>query len=337
MKAFRRYVLFLLILSGGLSVYVQARYQPGYPRALGLQPDAFVRQTVRRVLEQTPTQIVMLGDSLLQADVDAAVLSTALGVEIYSVRASGSASALWYLVLENNIVEAERKPRALIMLFRDTMLTLPGYRVHGSYFIPIDEYAAPDDLVFIERAYVNRMNPLEKLAEAYLPVYGARLDLRKSLDAGIRYTPPRLFLQCDAACTNGAMDAVFRAANLEANLLAEAVASAEAYLYTPRALDFDASVDDSFLPEIVRLCRENGIQLIFVRARTLRFDSEPPGLKTYMDDLASYLDERGIPFLDFSRDERLVPALFADNLHLNEAGRIVFTEILAEALKPVLK
>lgn len=337
MNAFRRYVLFLLLLSGGLSVYVQVRYQPGYPRPLGPQPDAYVRQTVKRVLEQTSTQIVMLGDSLLQTNVDAAALSAALGVEIFSVRASGSASALWYLVLENNIVEAERKPRALIILFRDTMLTLPGYRVHGSYFILIDEYAAPDDLLFIERAYIHRMNPLEKLAEAYLPVYGGRLDLRKLLDARIRHTLPRLFLHCDAACANGAMDAVFQAANLEANLLAEAVASAETYLYTPRALDFDANVNDSFLPEIIRLCRENGIQLVLVRARTLRFDSEPPALKTYMDDLASYLDERGIPFLDFSRDERLVPRLFADTLHLNEAGKAVFTEMLAEALESILE
>lgn len=336
MAAFCRYIFILLVLLGGLSL-ILLRRQESYPRPLGPQLDRFIRQTAKNVLDEDQPSVMMLGDSLLQTDLDAAALSLALGREAYGVRASGSASALWYLILKNNIVRAAHKPQVLLILFRDTMLTLPGYRVHGSYFVPIDEYAGPDDALFIQLAYINQMNPLEKWAEAYLPLYGSRLQLRQSLDARLRSTLPGVFLDCDPACANSSMSAVFQANNLEPNMLAEAIASAENYLYTPRALDFDHTVDESFLPEIIRLCRENDIRLVLVRARTLRFDSEPPGLQTYIKDLASYLDERGIPFLDFSRDERLTPAHFADVLHLNEAGRVVFTEMLAEALKPLLE
>lgn len=337
MIAFRRYVFILLMLSGMLSFYIPVRYQAGYPQPIGPQFDNFVRQTNKKYLVENQPQIMMLGDSLLIAGVDELALSDALGRKTYNAGVAGSASALWYLILKNNVVESPHRPQTLIIVFRDTMLTTPGYRVYGSYFEQIDEYAGPHDFILIERAYINQMNPFEKLAEAYLPVYGSRLRLREALDTRIRYTLPGLILKCDARCTNRAMTTVFQGGNLEQNILAEAIASAEDYLYTPRALDFEGSVDTSFLPEIIQLCKDQDIQLVLVRARTLRFTSEPPGLKTYVEDLASYLDQRGVPFLDFSRDERLTSDLYADILHLNEAGKAIFTEMLAEALEGILE
>ncbi len=337
MAAFRRYLLILLVLSGALSFYLPVRYAVGYPKPVGPQFDNFVRQTNKKYLEENQPQIMMLGDSLLIAGVDEVTLSDALDRKAYNAGVAGSASALWYLILKNNIVESPHRPQTLIIVFRDTMLTTPGYRVQGSYFVQIDEYAGSHDVLLTELAYINQMSPLEKTAEAYLPVYGSRLRLREALDSRIRYTLPELLLNCDARCTNRAMTLVFQGANLEQNILAEAIASAEDYLYTPRALDFENSVDESFLPAIIQLCQDYDIQLMLVRARTLRFTSEPPGLKIYIENLASYLDERGILFLDFSRDERLTLDLYADILHLNETGRVVFTQILAEALKPILK
>jgi len=55
-----------------------------------------------------------------------------------------------------------------------------------------------------------------------------------------------------------------------------------------------------------------------------------------MRSLEIYLEEWGVPLLDFSHDERLKPEHFTDILHMNAEGREIFTRILVEALQPVI-
>jgi lysophospholipase L1-like esterase len=40
---------------------------------------------------------------------------------------------------------------------------------------------------------------------------------------------------------------------------------------------------------------------------------------------------------DFQNDTRLKEQFFRDPTHLNDEGRRIFTQLLAEALKPILK
>ena len=258
---------------------------------------------------------------------------------VYGIGVGGSASALWYVVLKNNIVPSPYKTEVLVIVFRDTMLTTPGYRVNGSYFTQLDEYATPNDTLLIERAYINLMNPLEKISERYLPLYGSRLSLRESLDYYIRYSGNKLLFGCDNHCTDKAMGIVYGAANMEQNILGDAIGTAEDYLYTPGALDFNQQVNRSFLPEIVRMCRENGIQLVLIRTKTMRYPdeaSEPLALKTYMENMSAYLNANGVILLDFGQDERIKTEYFYDPLHLNEQGRLIFTEMIVDSLKAIL-
>jgi lysophospholipase L1-like esterase len=104
-------------------------------------------------------------------------------------------------------------------------------------------------------------------------------------------------------------------------------------------LDFELQLPRSFLPEIVRLCKENGIQLILVRMKTLNFpvvETEPRALSEYISDLRAYLDQNDVVLLDFSHDVRLTSAHFLDAVHMNAEGRAVFTPMLADALRPYL-
>ena len=84
------------------------------------------------------------------------------------------------------------------------------------------------------------------------------------------------------------MNKVFGNQNFDPDQFNRAINLAENFLYTDENLDFEHQIDRSFLPEIIRLCKENNIKLILVRTKTLRFSREvpePPALNEYIDDL----------------------------------------------------
>ena len=182
MNNFRKYVIAASLLLGFLSLHLPARYGMPYPMSTGPQFDARVRTTYTEMLDEEQPEIFLLGDSMLAPAVDETVIANTLHKKTLALSLPGTASTIWYLIIKNNIVLAEHKPEYLIVTFRDTMMTLPGYRVTGRYFELIDEFASPEDGLLIERAYLNLMSPAEKFMEAYFPPYSARWRVRESLD-----------------------------------------------------------------------------------------------------------------------------------------------------------
>jgi SAM-dependent methyltransferase len=339
MKVFRNYLITSILLLGILHVYIPIRYHTPYPREIGPQFTPAIRATYISLLDQKQPEIFMLGDSMLETAIDAQLAEQQLDRRLEAISLRGTASAIWYLILKNNLVVAAHKPEYLVIFFRDSMMTVPGYRVTGRYFDLVDEYAAPDETLLIERAYINSMIPLEKFAEAYIPVFGSRWTLRQSVDYYIRYPLGGLLLDCDAPCMDQAMQTVFTQDNFDSIFLSNAINAADDYIYTREALDFDEQIGQSFLPEIIRLCRENGIRLILVRMPISRFKdagTQPPGLDDYIQKLHAYLTENGVTYLDYDLGAYPVE-YFRDPLHLNEQGRQVFTNELTEALKNIIK
>lgn len=339
MTAFRNYLIASALLLGLLSFYIPVRYQTPYPRSVGPQFDERVRATYINLLNERQPEIFLLGDSMLGPAVDEDVVADTLKKKTTLVSLPGTASTIWYLMIKNNIVLAEHKPKYLVVFFRDTMMTLPGYRVTGRYFEQIDEFASPDDTLLTERAYINQMRPFEKFFEGYFPLYGSRWIIRQSLDHYIRYPIGNAMLNCDKACMDYAMEAVFDESNLDVTFLSDAIGAADDYLYSDEALDFDGQVDSTFLPEVIRLCRENGIQLVLVRMPILRYydpAERPNGLDEYIQGLSSYLNENDVPFLDFDQKD-MPPEFFSDTLHLNEQGEARFTQMLTDALRTIIR
>jgi hypothetical protein len=339
MRAFRNYIVVSILVLSLLSLYIPIRFGAHYPRDIGPQFDERVRTTYIDLLDEQQPELLLFGDSMLEPAVDENVVASQLDKKTLLVSLPGTASTIWYLIIKNNIIRAQHKPAHLVLFFRDSMMTVPGYRVTGRYFEQIDEFASPADTLLIQRAYINQMSPLEKFMEAYVPLYGSRWEVRQRLDSYIRYTLGRHMLNCDQACMDYAMELVFEASNLDVTFLSDAIASSDEYFYTPERLDFNSQVDKSLLPEVIRLCRENDIQLILVRMPVLAFEepgSQPEGLDEYVRDLAAYSAANGVPFFDFDRKE-MAAEYFTDSLHLNEQGEAVFTKQLTESLRNVMK
>jgi hypothetical protein len=340
MKSFYNYFMMLVVLTAILTYYIPIRYQTSYPRDIGPQFDPRIRTTYIDVLNLQQPDIFLLGDSMLEPALDETVFAENMGKKTFMISLPGTASTIWYLMIKNNIVVADYKPKYLVVFFRDTMMTVPSYRVTGRYFEQIDEFAGPKDEVLIERAYLNQMNPFEKLMERYLPIYGSRWGVRQSIDYYIRYFLVRVMLGCGTDCMDNAMNTTFDNLNIDPIFLSNAIATADDYLYSREVLNFDRQIGSSFLPEIIRLCRENDIQLILVRMPILRFEEtgmEPPGLKHYLQNLAGYLENNKVVYLDFDDSKMYPPALFSDTVHLNNQGRIVFTRQLSKSLGFVQK
>ncbi|MBI5297927.1 MAG: hypothetical protein HY869_20805 [Chloroflexi bacterium] len=332
--------MFLILLGLAGSAWVTFRFEVPYPKPPGPQFDAKVKLTYQRAIEEKRPQLVLLGDSTLELGVDVPNLAETLNRNVYRIGIPGSASAVWYLALENNIASASYKPPYLVLFFRDTLLTRPDDRVTGRYFALVDELADRYEPLVTQLSYVQQMNPAERFLDQYLPLYGNKAQVKDDLEWQARYRPASLLLDCNQGCADIAFSAVFATENLLPEVARQSLIDVELGLYGPASEDFAYQVERSYLPEIIRLCRENGIQLILVRTRTLVYptgQSEPAYLQKYIQDLSAYLASQGVTFLDFAHDPRLRPELFFDAVHMNDEGRVVFTQLLGEALQPILK
>lgn len=335
MRFILKFGLILTIILVLTSILIPRSYGLTFPRNPGPVTDRQVRTDHLKYLEERRPQIVVMGDSTLELGLDTEALARQTGRSVYKIAIPGSASALWYLILKNNIAEAAYPPEYVLIVFRDSILTAPGYRVHGSYFALVDEYARRNEPLFIRNSFVNLMNPLEIAAEKYFPLYVARGQIHSRIDASLRYLPPSLF-GCDENCVDYSLGEIFAGADLEPKVLVDAVGAAESYLYTPERLDFDSQVGDSYLPEMIRIAQESGIRLVFVRIKVETANAaSDPHLAEYLDSLRAYIDQRGAYLLDFGDDPRLTDDLFRDVIHLNEEGKARFTEMVAEGLKRI--
>jgi hypothetical protein len=335
-----RYLLMLVVVLAALTAYLPVHYGVPYPAQPGpsFDKDVRVRQTL--ALEAIHAQVVVVGDSVVEHGIDPKALSKSLGKPAYTLAVPGSTSAIWYLILKNIVLEAKDKPAYFIIVFRDTILTLPDYHVNGGYVTEIDQWATAREDFLMEHAYLNFMNPIEKWALAYFPLYSSRQQITTTVEYYARNVIPSFFLSCKRDCLDRAMAAVYHVDNVQAEFRVDALVTDEGILFTRQAMNFDAQVERSFLPEIIRLADENGILLILVHERTLFFPSaqaEPKALREYKQKLAAYLKANNVPLLDFSYDPRLPENYFEDPLHMNETGKTAFTQLLADALKSVIE
>lgn len=336
MRFFLKYFLMLVAAAAVLTWYIPVRYELTYPQPVGPQFTNEIRAGHSEIIEKKHVDVVLAGDSTLASSVDEKIFSAAIGQPAHIVYVPGSSSAVWYLVLKNIVIEGTTdRPRYFIVFFRDTLLTLPDFHVGGGHIAEVDEFATSQEDFLLKTAYLNFMNPLEKWSEAYFPLYSARQRLYDSMDYYIRTGLPSLFLACKNECLQRVTSIVFYnvdkvdPAFSEGYLMLE-----EARRFAPKAMDFNGQLDRSFLPEMIRLARENNIQLIFVQSHTLTYasaDAEPKGMRAYKQALYAYLKENNIPLLDFSYDPRLTPNYYADPLHMNTTGQAVFSELLAQA------
>ena len=101
--------------------------------------------------------------------------------------------------------------------------------------------------------------------------------------------------------------------------------------------DFDAFVDKSALPLMLRDARAAGLTLVLVRVQRRPAGDRPPyqspALLRYAGKLKAYVESRGAVFMDDTGDPAQALDWYGDGDHLSPEGRRRYTEMFASRLR----
>jgi len=231
-------------------------------------------QAAADAVRDVQPQFVVIGDSMAGIRIDPLQLSRQARTSVVGLYQQGSPVAYWYLAFKNLAIENDLKNlRGAIFFFRDDQLTTQVQVTPGS----LDRVAKQREPELDRVLAANRLGGFSEVHRAARNAY--QFDrTRVWLEPKLLGAPSTYALRATA---NKALTApeLVNAINTEVFALdrlrpfeAADLAAADA-----RALDFDANVDDSLLPEIIRLAERSKIKLAFIRVqRRPSADGPPP-------------------------------------------------------------
>ena len=267
---------------------------------------------------------IIFGDSMGQSRIDARYLSRLVGGRgVQELFEAARGSAYWYLAFKNWVVAPGIRPKAVLFFFRDENLTDPLFRLWTGTLDPV----ATDHEPRLDEILALRANgPYYRVHRAAKALY--------QFDTVSEWLVPRL-LNAPAALVAGRSargtfvetmnDTVFSLDALRTMALADMQVADDA------ALDFHRFLPASVLPEIIRLSKESGIRVVFVRVQRRPTPTGPPpqslALQRYVKDLARYLMTNGADFCDDWGDPDEPLSIYEDGDHINRDYRSRYTEL----------
>jgi len=307
-----KHLVLALLICGGLYWLSMHRKGQGkdIPRRLGQ-------------FEKVSPNIVLIGNSVLRAGIDETMLSQLMNKRIFMASSNGSASVWWYLYVKNVVGEACHKPEVAVIFFRDHYLTLPKFRTEGKFRKPLRMLSRPQEPLVEQLAY----------GKDVVPMVWARAEAKERLERRILKTAAKFV----GVNKNVASDALANVLG-ESQMIPEFVTRqqlASEQVNDMRDLDFDACLSRSLLPHMISMLHEKGVKLVLVRCKRRRDtqnDGESIAVQEYMKQLSNYVRANDVSLIDFTHDDRLTLSHYGPGDHLNDEGKRVFTQMVAEKL-----
>jgi hypothetical protein len=311
-----------LVLLGLLFVVLLGRAAPPEPR----QPfDAAQRSRLKKL----KPDIVLLGNSMVNSRFSESALTRLLKPRrVAVIGVGGSKSAYWYLALKNVILPVTR-PKKILLFYRRRELTTPRARAVGPEHRRLDRVTPADDPFVEEKLAPRWEQPISRLGwmlGRLAPVGRLHALVAPRLDELASSTAGFVAGASGRMASRQALSRVFDVDELRASDL-------EPTLATEEKETFEEALPRSFLPAIVELVRERGVELTFVRVRTRE---NALGRKSrrrkggYDDMLDRYIRRQGAKHLDLSRDEWETISLFGEGDHIAPRHRRRYTRLFVE-------
>lgn len=329
---------------GWLGVAVIAAAILGLPALLDHQPlprKPFDDQLVR-LLKKAQPQGVLIGDSMLDSRVDQTVLNAVADRPCTVLAQPGSSSAIWYLMLKNIIAGQPHPPRLVLVFFRNRQLTLPAHRAEGTHHFRLETYMRDAEPLAEELigAAVRRQTPvLERVSQAAYPVQRRREDWQgrvqsRALDL---VASSREYAGIHAAARD-----IFSTKNLrgdEAQDFERLEGGATGLDADDH--DFTAAVEQSFLPQMLKISQAKNIRLVFFRVKKRPADDgapakESPTAPAYQAALRSYLEKAGAQLIDETHDADVTLDYFGSGDHVKTSMMKPYTEMFWRKVGPLL-
>lgn len=291
-----------------------------YRKSLGAEISSRIH-----AIERTSPDIILVGNSVLKAAIDEEALSAALQKKVLKVTSNGSATAWWYLYLKNVLSVSQTKPQEVILFFRDHYLTDPTFRTQGKYLKELRMMSTQDEPLLAARAF--------KGVKLSASLSYACAEAKERFERRIVKVAANLTRVNKNVASQALADTLGESAMIPELLSLQQLASEQAL--SDSDFDFDLNLPESLLPEMVQTVKEQGIKLTFVRCKRRRdivAGAEPPLLVVYEQKLREYFKEQEVNFID-TAELALNDGHFGPGDHLNDSGKALFTEFVAERLK----
>ena len=283
-------------------------------------------QAAADAVRDVQPQFVVIGDSMAGIRIDPLQLSRQAHTQVVGLYQQGSPVAYWYLAFKNLAVENDLKSlRGAIFFFRDDQLTTQVQVTPGS----LDRVARDREPELDRVLAAHRLGVFSEIHRAARGVY--QFDRTRTW-----LEPLLLRAPANVVATTMPSSELVKAINTEVFALdrLRAFEAADLAASQGAALDFQANVGDSLLPEIIRLAAGARIKLAFIRVqRRPAADGPPPqpaDLTGYVNALKGYLEARGAYFHDDWGDPDEPLSIYADGDHLTAEGRLRYTQRFAE-------
>ncbi len=290
---------------------------------------------IERTLEQNEPEVIILGNSLSNTDIQPALLAKRLGLKKNKVQRfsiPNSIGAHWYLILKNRVYANGHAPKLVIILsdMQSALAVTP--RSEASYLnlsVQMDIHEPVIDAKLGERNYALervRQNRGKFREKALTEARNAMVDVlfRQRLGSG------------KDKQTEDALERVFDASKVDMRLHNNVI---PIFAQTKKLQPFDPAAlplpQDSFLEEITQMVAANGGRVVYVRPPMspllppelgdMVLPEVEPQVISLVESLdGTYLDTRALPF----------EATHFHNVdHMNDEGAKAYTEALARVIR----
>ena len=320
-----------LALRAANRLHPSAHLQPSYLPALeGPRERApFDRERIDDLARLNPAWVV-IGDSMAGSRIDPALLGRLAGGPVAPLLYAGSGPAWWYLALKNWVVASHVHPRAVIVFFRDTNLTNVTFRIDAHWSLDTAALDREDELNAVVAR--RRGTTFYRVRDAFDRAYQSE-PARQWIEPAVTTWPARALFgsRRKREAFQQELNDRFGLSHLRPMDAADMQATED------READFDAFVDKSALPLMLRDARAAGLTLVLVRVQRRPAGGRPPvqspALQRYVAKLKAYVEANGGIFMDDTGDPAETLDLYEDGDHLSRDGRRRYTEMFAARLR----
>jgi hypothetical protein len=319
-----------LLLRAANRLHPSGNLQPSYLPALEgpRERKPFDANRIADLARLDPAWVV-IGDSMAGSRIDPALLTQRTGGRTAPLLYAGSGPAWWYLALKNWVIASHIRPRAVLVFFRDTNLTNVMFRIDATWSLDTAALDREDDLNAVVAR--RRGTTFYRLRDGFERVYQSE-QARRWIEPAVTDWPAHAMFDVRRKrdAFRDQLNDRFGLSHLRPMDAADMQATED------READFDAYVDKSALPLMLRDARQAGLQLVLVRVQRRPVDGHAPrqsrALQRYVTRLAAYVQANGGIFLDDTGDPAQTLDWYEDGDHLSREGRRRYTEAFATRL-----
>lgn len=298
----------------------------------------------KKILSKNNPDYIFIGNSILYTRIDNELFNKALGKKMagYQLALGGAGPTQWYLWFKNSVIGSGVRPKAVFLYFiRNELTTLEANLNQPDKRLLLEKSSVGEELV-LKQIIAKNSTLKERFHKTLLKLYPIQLrqpEFNWIIDslALLPTIPIYLQLQIDKIISPQNVSKEDIQASLHARQKLKQQIKNQLFTTsqwrvrypdewtvqenkTTQQQTFAQQLQNSLLPEILKLAKKHQINLVFIKAK-LKPNHEGTREMTadaaqYATDLNRYITEQGFALHDFSQDKKIHHYHYVDESHI---------------------